>query len=104
MTAMMNELGLKVTGGNEGTMGAFKDQITRFARCNFTFVRPGDTSAPDQIAVEGARVVACSGSKRLFLNFVFGMSRPSTVTSVRCGARASATRIPVTASRPNSVL
>jgi hypothetical protein len=41
MTAMMQELGLKVTGGKEGTIGSFKEQITRFAACHFTIVGPG---------------------------------------------------------------
>lgn len=41
MTAMMKELGLQVTGGKEGTIGRFKEQIIRFAACNFTIVGPG---------------------------------------------------------------
>lgn len=41
MTAMMHELGYKVTGGKEGTINKFKDQITRFAACHFTIVGPG---------------------------------------------------------------
>jgi Plasmid encoded RepA protein len=41
MTAMMHELGLQVSGGKEGTIRAFKDQITRFAACHFTIVGPG---------------------------------------------------------------
>jgi len=41
MTAMMQKLGLKVTGGKEGTIRAFKEQITRFAACHFTIVGPG---------------------------------------------------------------
>lgn len=41
MTAMMQELGLKVTGGREGSIRAFKEQITRFAACHFTLVGPG---------------------------------------------------------------
>ena len=41
MSAMMQELGLQVTGGNRGTIKPFKEQITRFAACNFTLVGPG---------------------------------------------------------------
>ena len=41
MTAMMKELGLQPTGGKDGTIGVFKEQITRFAACNFTVVGPG---------------------------------------------------------------
>lgn len=69
MTAMMHELGLKVTGGKEGTIGAFKDQITRFACCNFTFVRPGDTSALDQIAVERRTRRGVQRQQAAFLKF-----------------------------------
>ncbi len=41
MSAMMQELGLGVSGGKEGTIRAFKEQITRFAACHFTIVGPG---------------------------------------------------------------
>ena len=41
MTGMMHELGLIASGGREGTIGRFKEQITRFARCNFTLIGPG---------------------------------------------------------------
>jgi hypothetical protein len=41
MTAMMKELGLQPTGGKDGTIGVFKEQITRFAACNFIIVGPG---------------------------------------------------------------
>ena len=41
MSAMMQELGLQVTGGNRGTIKPFKEQITRFAACHFTLVGPG---------------------------------------------------------------
>jgi Plasmid encoded RepA protein len=41
MSAMMQELGLQVTGGSRGTIKPFKEQITRFAACNFTLVGPG---------------------------------------------------------------
>jgi hypothetical protein len=40
-SAMMQALGLKVSGGTEGSIRAFKDQITRFAACHFTIVGPG---------------------------------------------------------------
>ncbi len=35
MTGMMKELGLCVTGGNDGTIRNFKEQVTRLAACNF---------------------------------------------------------------------
>lgn len=35
MTAMMKELGLYATGGQEGTIRNFKEQVTRLAACNF---------------------------------------------------------------------
>lgn len=41
MTAMIQELGFEVRGGVRGTIGSFKDQITRFAACNFRIVGPG---------------------------------------------------------------
>ena len=41
MSAMMQALGLKVSGGKEGSINAFKEQITRFAACHFTIVGPG---------------------------------------------------------------
>lgn len=41
MSAMMEALGLRVTGGKQGTINRFKEQITRFAACNFTLVGPG---------------------------------------------------------------
>jgi len=41
MTAMMRELGLKPSGGKDGTIWVFKEQITRFAACHFTIVGPG---------------------------------------------------------------
>lgn len=41
MTAMMQVLGYEARGGPRGTIASFKDQITRFACCNFTIVAPG---------------------------------------------------------------
>src|SRR2546430_4506676 len=41
MTAMIQQLGLIASGGKEGTIRAFKEQITRFAACKFTLVGPG---------------------------------------------------------------
>ena len=41
MTAMMRELGLQPSGGKEGPIRTFKEQITRFAACHFTIVGPG---------------------------------------------------------------
>jgi hypothetical protein len=41
MTAMMRELGLGKSGGNDGPMRIFKEQTTRLAACHFTIVGPG---------------------------------------------------------------
>jgi len=41
MTGMMQDLGLGVTGGKDGTIRSFKEQITRFAACKFTIIGPG---------------------------------------------------------------
>jgi hypothetical protein len=41
MTAMIKELGFEPRGGKRGTIGSFKDQIIRFARCSFTIIAPG---------------------------------------------------------------
>ena len=38
MTAMIHELGFDATGGKQGTISGFKEQITRFARCRFDIV------------------------------------------------------------------
>lgn len=43
MTAMMKELGYSPTGGKEGNIQKFKEQITRLAACHFRIVAPGDT-------------------------------------------------------------
>jgi hypothetical protein len=52
MTGMMQELGLKVTGGKESTIRAFKEQITRFAACKFTIVGPGPRGTRRHIHAE----------------------------------------------------
>jgi hypothetical protein len=52
MTAMMQELGLGVTGGKEGTIRTFKDQINRFAACKFTLVGPGPRGEARHINAE----------------------------------------------------
>lgn len=41
MTGMLKELGFEARGGKRGTINSFKDQITRFARCNYTLIGPG---------------------------------------------------------------
>lgn len=35
MTGMMKELGFKITGGKQGTIGKFKEQTSRLAACRF---------------------------------------------------------------------
>jgi len=54
MSAMMQELGYKVTGGKQGSISKFKDQITRFAACNFTIV--GTTSSGTRRHVKTAPI------------------------------------------------
>jgi hypothetical protein len=41
MSDMMHVLGLAVTGGKNGTIRMFKEQIICFAACHFTIVGPG---------------------------------------------------------------
>lgn len=41
MTGLLKELGFEARGGKRGTINSFKEQITRFARCNFTLIGPG---------------------------------------------------------------
>jgi hypothetical protein len=41
MTEFMHALGLQSTGGEHGTIRAFKEQITRFAAASFTIIGPG---------------------------------------------------------------
>jgi len=41
MTAMIQQLGLIASGGREGTIRAFKEQVTRFAACKYTIMGPG---------------------------------------------------------------
>lgn len=52
MTGMMVDLGLGVTGGKEGTIRAFKEQITRFAACKFTIIGPGPKGVVRHIHAE----------------------------------------------------
>jgi hypothetical protein len=55
MTGMMQELGLKVGGGKNGTIRGFKDQITRFAACKFTIIGPGPRGSRRHIHAEPFR-------------------------------------------------
>jgi hypothetical protein len=41
MSDMMHALGLAVTGGRNGTIRMFKEQIIRYASCNFSLIGPG---------------------------------------------------------------
>ncbi len=49
MTAMMKQLNLSITGGKNGTIRGFQDQITRFARCHYTIIAPGPRGTQDYI-------------------------------------------------------
>jgi hypothetical protein len=42
LSAFMRSLGLAVTGGRRGTIGAVREQALRIARCNFTMQWTGD--------------------------------------------------------------
>jgi hypothetical protein len=55
MTGIMEDLGLIASGGKQGTIGAFKDQITRFAACKFTIVGPGPRGTRRHIHAEPFR-------------------------------------------------
>ena len=52
MTAMIQQLGLIASGGKEGTIRAFKEQITRFAACKFTIVGPGPRGGARHVHAE----------------------------------------------------
>lgn len=52
MTAMIQQLGLIASGGKEGTIRAFKEQITRFAACKFTLVGPGPRGGARHVHAE----------------------------------------------------
>jgi Plasmid encoded RepA protein len=45
MSDMMHTLGLSVTGGKSGTINIFKQQITRYAACNFSIIGPSAKGA-----------------------------------------------------------
>jgi hypothetical protein len=49
MTAMMKELGYDPIGGKRGNISSFKEQITRFAACNFTIIGPGPRGTTSHI-------------------------------------------------------
>ena len=52
MTAMIEQLGLIASGGKEGTIRAFKEQITRFAACKCTLVGPGPRGGARHVHAE----------------------------------------------------
>ena len=52
MTAMMRKLGLGNSGGKEGPIRLFKEQITRFAACKFTIIGPGPRGTVRHIHAE----------------------------------------------------
>jgi hypothetical protein len=55
MTGMMRELGLQPSGGREGNIRIFKEQITRFAACKFTIIGPGPQGTRRHIHAEPFR-------------------------------------------------
>lgn len=45
MTGMMKQLGFKITGGKQGTIGKFKEQTSRLAACRFKIIHNQHTDA-----------------------------------------------------------
>ena len=68
------------------------------------WARPGDAPALGEILLECRSRRGMQREQTAFLELTVPDVQPITVTSMYWRARASATRIPVTASRPNSVL
>lgn len=56
-SAFMRSLGLAVTGGKRGTIGAVREQSLRIAQCSFTMQWTADTASGSQTVVSNARIV-----------------------------------------------
>ena len=57
-SAFMRSLGLAVTGGKRGTIGAVREQSLRISQCSFTMQWSTDTSAGHQTVIANTRIVA----------------------------------------------
>jgi hypothetical protein len=56
-SAFMRSLGLAVTGGQRGTIGAVREQSLRIAQCSFTMQWSADTASGSTTVVSNTRVV-----------------------------------------------
>ena len=56
-SAFMRSLGLAVTGGRRGTIGAVREQSLRISQCSFTMQWSADTSTGHQTVVANTRIV-----------------------------------------------
>jgi len=56
-SAFLRSLGLAVTGGQRGTIGAVREQSLRIAQCSFTMQWSADTASGSQTVVSNTRVV-----------------------------------------------
>ncbi len=56
-SAFMRSLGLAVTGGKRGTIGAVREQSLRISQCSFTMQWSADTSAGHQTVIANTRIV-----------------------------------------------
>ena len=58
LSAFMRSLGLSVTGGKRGTIGAVREQALRIARCNFTMQWTGaDGQGGERTMIADSRIV-----------------------------------------------
>jgi DNA-binding protein HU-beta len=56
-STFMRSLGLAVTGGKRGTIGAVREQSLRISQCSFTMQWSADTSAGHQTVIANTRIV-----------------------------------------------
>jgi hypothetical protein len=56
-SAFMRSLGLAVTGGKRGTIGAVREQSLRIAQCSFTMQWSADTPVGRQTVISNTRIV-----------------------------------------------
>ena len=56
-SAFMRSLGLAITGGKRGTIGAVREQSLRIAQCSFTMQWSADTTSGSQTVVSNTRIV-----------------------------------------------
>ena len=56
-SAFMRSMGLAVTGGQRGTIGAVREQSLRIAQCSFTMQWSADTASGSSTVISNTRVV-----------------------------------------------